>query len=457
MDPGPGRLADGADGAEDLAVSGITLLVVPAVMWPTVTTAGSNTSTVRVTISCRAWTISQATGIGSTARCGSLAWPPLPVTVIVIVSAEAMIEPPRLLIQPDGSDDVMWMANAAGDRRRACRRRSGRDVEQALVEHEPGAVVALLAGLEHEQHPPGQLVAAVGEQPRRADEHGRVGVVAAGVHRAVDPRGEVEPGVLVHRQGVHVAAQEDRRSGLGAGEHGGDAAGRLVDGDVERQALDRLRARASRVTGSSLPTSGHSCNVRRSSTAALSRSFAASRSDVVSRRHRAMVGTPRGPGWRRARRHRRHRRPRRGHGHPPADAGRAAAPPRRVRRRGVDTAASCWCTAAARTRTCGPVAGTSPSAAWSEPGRPTTTPPGVSWPRRSASRRYPGPIGAAGTYEDDDVQLLGRCYRVVHDGPFRFADGEVVEARWVDAAELADMLESGAVRARQRRPAAARR
>ena len=96
-----------------VAVSGITLFVVPAVMCPTVTTDGSNTSTVRVTISCSAWTISQATGIGSIARCGSLAWPPLPVTVIVILSAEAMIEPPRLLIQPDGNDDVMWMANAA--------------------------------------------------------------------------------------------------------------------------------------------------------------------------------------------------------------------------------------------------------------------------------------------------------------------------------------------------------
>ena len=63
------------------AVSGIMLFVVPAVICPTVTTAGSNTSIVRVTIICSAWTISHATGIGSSARCGSLAWPPLPVTV----------------------------------------------------------------------------------------------------------------------------------------------------------------------------------------------------------------------------------------------------------------------------------------------------------------------------------------------------------------------------------------
>ena len=45
-----------------------------------------------------------------------------------------------------------------------------------------------------------------------------------------------------------------------------------------------------------------------------------------------------------------------------------------------------------------------------------------------------------GSYVDDDVNLVARCYRVVHDGPFHFADGEVVEARWVDAAGLAVLL-----------------
>ena len=55
-----------------------------------------------------------------------------------------------------------------------------------------------------------------------------------------------------------------------------------------------------------------------------------------------------------------------------------------------------------------------------------------------ASGVAPRPIGA-GRFADDDVDLLARCYRVVHDGPFRFADGEVVEARWVDAAALAEL------------------
>jgi 8-oxo-dGTP pyrophosphatase MutT (NUDIX family) len=40
----------------------------------------------------------------------------------------------------------------------------------------------------------------------------------------------------------------------------------------------------------------------------------------------------------------------------------------------------------------------------------------------------------AATYADTDVQLVARCYRVVHDGPVAFVDGEVAEARWVDRA-----------------------
>ena len=45
-----------------------------------------------------------------------------------------------------------------------------------------------------------------------------------------------------------------------------------------------------------------------------------------------------------------------------------------------------------------------------------------------------------GRYADAEVDLLARCYRVVHDGPVRFADGEVVEARWVDRAGLDALL-----------------
>lgn len=46
----------------------------------------------------------------------------------------------------------------------------------------------------------------------------------------------------------------------------------------------------------------------------------------------------------------------------------------------------------------------------------------------------------AGHYVDKDLAAFSRGYRVVHDGPFTFDDGEVVEARWVTFAELDAML-----------------
>lgn len=50
----------------------------------------------------------------------------------------------------------------------------------------------------------------------------------------------------------------------------------------------------------------------------------------------------------------------------------------------------------------------------------------------------PRPLGSGGTYDDDDVSLVGRCYLLVHPGPFTFADGEVVAAEWVDVQSLPD-------------------
>jgi isopentenyldiphosphate isomerase len=55
----------------------------------------------------------------------------------------------------------------------------------------------------------------------------------------------------------------------------------------------------------------------------------------------------------------------------------------------------------------------------------------------------PVPIddGELALYEDDMVSLVGRRYRVVHDGPFTFADGEVVQARFVTRDELARLVD----------------
>jgi isopentenyldiphosphate isomerase len=55
----------------------------------------------------------------------------------------------------------------------------------------------------------------------------------------------------------------------------------------------------------------------------------------------------------------------------------------------------------------------------------------------------PVPIddGELALYEDDMVSLVGRRYRVVHDGPFTFADGEVVQARFVTRDELTRLVD----------------
>ena len=112
--------------------------------------------------------------------------------------------------------------------------------EQTLVEHHLCPAVSFFARLEHEQDPAGELVAPAGEEARRRDEHRHVGVVTAGMHRAVHPRGVVEPGVLRHGEGIHVASQQRRRAVAPAVEHG-DYRGRLATcRDLEAEPVDRL-------------------------------------------------------------------------------------------------------------------------------------------------------------------------------------------------------------------------
>jgi len=48
-----------------------------------------------------------------------------------------------------------------------------------------------------------------------------------------------------------------------------------------------------------------------------------------------------------------------------------------------------------------------------------------------------------GRFEDADVRLVAAVYRLVHDGPFRFTDGEVVEAGFVGLSELELRLRRG--------------
>ena len=126
------------------------------------------------------------------------------------------------------------------ERERAARSLAARLVEQPFLEHEPGAVKALLAGLEHQEDAAGPRRSLLDEQPCGAEQHRDVRVVPAGVHPAVMFRGELEPGLLGQRQGVHVGPQQDGRPGPAAfdGRHDG-ADGDAGDG-IEPESADRV-------------------------------------------------------------------------------------------------------------------------------------------------------------------------------------------------------------------------
>lgn len=47
-----------------------------------------------------------------------------------------------------------------------------------------------------------------------------------------------------------------------------------------------------------------------------------------------------------------------------------------------------------------------------------------------------------GTYDDDEVRTVAQVFVARHSGPYRFADGEVVDARWLTLAKLHALIES---------------
>ena len=222
---------------QSVAVSGITLVVEPARILATVTTAGSKASTRRVTIAWRAVTISQAIGIGSPAWWGIDAWPPLPRTVIWNSSADASSGRPAAGDHP--RRDRRGLVDGEGHRHGlgAVGRpwRAGRPRACSRAPWWPSS-----PGWNMKATRPAQRAAPRGEELGGAGEHGDVGVVAARVHGAVVAAGELEPGVLVHRQGVHVAAEQHGGAGLVAVEHRDHRRRRRAGGDGERQAVERL-------------------------------------------------------------------------------------------------------------------------------------------------------------------------------------------------------------------------
>ena len=92
-----------------------------------------------------------------------------------------------------------------------------------------------LFGLEEETHGAFQLRRVLLQYFRRAEKHGHVGVVAAGMHPAGIFRGEGEAGGLLHRQGVHVGAEGKDLSRARAADLGSESVVRpvLCEGNSE--------------------------------------------------------------------------------------------------------------------------------------------------------------------------------------------------------------------------------
>ena len=232
------------------ASSGITLSAVPAWKVPTVTTTGSKTSNCRVTIVCSAG--HDLAGHGD--RVGRV------VRLRAVPAAPVHGHVQRV----SGRHHRPGPAGEHAERQQAGRhvQRVGRDrplagrVQHALLDHEPAAAGALLAGLEHEDDVPGQLGLARGQQPRRPGQHRGVQVVAAGVHGAGDPRGVGQAGALGHRQRVHVAAQQHGLARPAAAQHRGHRAERLRPAVISSGSPSRASSTLRWVRGRSSPISG---------------------------------------------------------------------------------------------------------------------------------------------------------------------------------------------------------
>jgi hypothetical protein len=111
--------------------------------------------------------------------------------------------------------------------------------QDAFVDHVAGTVPALFAGLEHEHDVAGQVGLARGEEPGGADQPRGVQVVTAGVHGAVERRGELLAAGFGDRERVHVAAQQDGAAGPAAAQDGGDRREVLAEAGFQTEPVQR--------------------------------------------------------------------------------------------------------------------------------------------------------------------------------------------------------------------------
>ncbi len=104
-------------------------------------------------------------------------------------------------------------------------------VHEPVVDHRLRARAAFLGGLKDHHRLAGE-VAGFSQAPRRAEQHGGVPVMPAGVHFPRDPGAIGEVGFFLDRQRVHIGAEPDRarRGSPGAAndaDHAGAADSRL--------------------------------------------------------------------------------------------------------------------------------------------------------------------------------------------------------------------------------------
>ena len=89
-------------------------------------------------------------------------------------------------------------------------RRIGQRVDQAIVQHEPRTMMAFFARLEHEHYRTRELVTPRAQRFGRPRQHRDMGVMPAGMHRALVLGGERQSGLFDERQRIHIATQQNR-------------------------------------------------------------------------------------------------------------------------------------------------------------------------------------------------------------------------------------------------------
>ena len=188
----------------------------------------------RETIDCNAVPKWQATRMGSMPCCGCAPCAPLPV---IVMSKNA---PPAARA---------WAGDEPADRQagpvvHAVDEIAGETLEQAVLQHLQRTANAFLGRLEDEVDGAVE-VAGLRQVLRRAEQHGGVAVMAAGMHAAGVLAGVRQAGRLQDRQRVHIGAQSDRGLAVAVAQHANDAgladAAMHLDAPFLQLARDEIR------------------------------------------------------------------------------------------------------------------------------------------------------------------------------------------------------------------------